>query len=147
MFLIYVSMRVITFNHSGSPTFKIFKIKIFANVFYRWAKLLQIVQQKKKCKILGCLLQETDRHYRAFARSNIKNEKLDKRKRELKMVIINNEQLFPPKIEMKERKEGQSILDGCITIRKYGNIKKLDSKKGMGVEQISYLVPLMKKNC
>ena len=50
------------------------------------------------------------------------------------MVIINNEQLFPPKINMKERKEGQSILDGCITIRKYRNIKKLDSKKGMGVE-------------
>ena len=32
------------------------------------------------------------------------------------------------------RKEEQSILDGCITIGKYGNIKKLDSKKGMGVE-------------
>ena len=62
------------------------------------------------------------------------------------MVIINNERLFPPKINMKERKEEQSILDGCITIRKYGNIKKLDSKKGMGVEQISYLIPLMKKN-
>ena len=50
------------------------------------------------------------------------------------MVIINNERLFPPKINMKERKEEQSILDGCITIPKHGNIKKLDSKKGMGVE-------------
>lgn len=50
------------------------------------------------------------------------------------MVIINNERLFLPKINMKETKEEQYILDGWITIRKYGHIKKLDSKKGMGVE-------------
>ena len=46
-------MRIITFNHSGSPTFKIFKIKIFANVFYRWAKFAANCSTEKELQNLG----------------------------------------------------------------------------------------------
>ena len=41
---------------------------------------------------------------RVFTRSNIKSDQLGKKKRELKMAIINNERLFPLRKDGKEKR-------------------------------------------